>query len=259
MPVPEHWCQRLSHALNTPAPRHAAGRVTALPTSPRRGLPPVIAVAGRRPCQLCIQTEARSEHNDAPAVEGNVCRGTHGRGLRLPTTKAVSVQSISGRIFFFPSTPTRFEMRETWGRGGGGWTLSVSEKGTICAGWRSGRGLDHDTRESHPNCRRCRSPFRDGQLTGRRKGELQPGRGSEDALKPCHAQDLGAWLRGIHGASKQDGVHVTPSLRVISHARAGSCAVSACAAAGVVRGSSCLLYTSPSPRDATLSRMPSSA
>ena len=42
------------------------------------------------------------------------------------------------------------------------------------------------------------------------------------------------------------------------HAEVCKCA-NALKARGIAKGDSCLLYTSPSPRDATLSRMPSSA
>ena len=54
-------------------------------------------------------------------------------------------------------------------------------------------------------------------------------------------------------AARIDGVFTTRSTR---SAKPSDCSMSSSCAAS---SSSCLLYTSPSPRDATLSRMPSSA
>ena len=49
--------------------------------------------------------------------------------------------------------------------------------------------------------------------------------------------------------SEQVGLSQTPCLRRLRNLEAQ----------GIIKGYTCLLYTSPSPRDATLSRMPSSA
>ena len=54
---------------------------------------------------------------------------------------------------------------------------------------------------------------------------------------------VGEVLRGVAGISRQEGLPIVQSIKVISKALINHC----------------LLYTSPSPRDGLLSRMPSSA
>ena len=89
--------------------------------------------------------------------------------------------------------------------------------------------------------------------------------------RSCSDADAAATSAAVHdedpaerAVSEHDEAQ-TPRKRKLNAIAGGDAGTNGTAAGGedieapVDRGSACLLYTSPSPRDATLSRMPSSA
>ena len=87
-------------------------------------------------------------------------------------------------------------------------------------------------------------------LDARRLGELQL---AEDGA--LRSRDLGALTEGAGGTG--EGAHLE-ALQIAAQVRPGLTAAGL-GDADEEQGQPCLLYTSPSPRDGLLSRMPSSA
>ena len=78
----------------------------------------------------------------------------------------------------------------------------------------------------------------------------------------AHHQNLVAWLRGLDDTADQS-LEIILDACATTHWRQRFTGIPAeiggVAEGGIGFPQTCLLYTSPSPRDATLSRMPSSA